>query len=90
MAAYLLKPSTLLWSAGVDFKAKMVELQGKHIKLTVWDTAGQERFRTLTSCELLVDWGPWQPSCGAIWLLELHEVDSHSEACIRPPITNAL
>lgn len=34
---------------GVDFKAKIVELQNKHIKLTVWDTAGQERFRTLTS-----------------------------------------
>ncbi|GAB4822438.1 hypothetical protein N2152v2_009484 [Parachlorella kessleri] len=34
---------------GVDFKAKIVELQGKQIKLTVWDTAGQERFRTLTS-----------------------------------------
>ncbi len=39
------------WYAGVDFKAKIVELQGKQIKLTVWDTAGQERFRTLTSCE---------------------------------------
>ena len=37
--------------AGVDFKAKVVQLGGKRVKLTIWDTAGQERFRTLTSCE---------------------------------------
>jgi len=34
---------------GVDFKVKMLTLQGKRLKLTIWDTAGQERFRTLTS-----------------------------------------
>ncbi|RKP15400.1 P-loop containing nucleoside triphosphate hydrolase protein [Piptocephalis cylindrospora] len=34
---------------GVDFKVKMMELEGKKYKLTIWDTAGQERFRTLTS-----------------------------------------
>ncbi|XP_024386900.1 ras-related protein RABC1 [Physcomitrium patens] len=34
---------------GVDFKVKMLNLQGKRLKLTIWDTAGQERFRTLTS-----------------------------------------
>ncbi len=34
---------------GVDFKLKMMSLQGKRLKLTIWDTAGQERFRTLTS-----------------------------------------
>jgi Ras-related protein Rab-18 len=34
---------------GVDFKVKMMTLQGKRLKLTIWDTAGQERFRTLTS-----------------------------------------
>lgn len=43
--------------AGVDFKAKVVELGGKRVKLTIWDTAGQERFRTLTSCE----WGRLSP-----------------------------
>lgn len=35
--------------AGVDFKLKFVNSNGKRLKLTVWDTAGQERFRTLTS-----------------------------------------
>eukprot|EP00249_Psilotum_nudum_P025672 c30435_g1_i1 orf=446-1075(-) len=34
---------------GVDFKLKLMTLQGKRLKLTIWDTAGQERFRTLTS-----------------------------------------
>lgn len=34
---------------GVDFKVKMVQMEGKRIKMTIWDTAGQERFRTLTS-----------------------------------------
>lgn len=36
---------------GVDFKAKIVNIGGKQVKLTIWDTAGQERFRTLTSCK---------------------------------------
>ena len=47
---YSSKCSTnLLYSAGVDFKLKFVNIGGKRLKLTVWDTAGQERFRTLTS-----------------------------------------
>lgn len=36
-------------TVGVDFKLKMMTVDGKRLKLTVWDTAGQERFRTLTS-----------------------------------------
>ncbi|KAF9168401.1 Ras- protein Rab-18 [Actinomortierella ambigua] len=34
---------------GVDFKVKVIDVEGKKYKLTIWDTAGQERFRTLTS-----------------------------------------
>ncbi|KAJ2349822.1 hypothetical protein GGF43_004361 [Coemansia sp. RSA 2618] len=34
---------------GVDFKAKLCDVDDKRYKLTIWDTAGQERFRTLTS-----------------------------------------
>eukprot|EP00124_Ichthyophonus_hoferi_P004645 Ihof_evm4s538 gene=Ihof_evmTU4s538 len=34
---------------GVDFKAKVINIDNKQVKLTIWDTAGQERFRTLTA-----------------------------------------
>lgn len=30
---------------GVDFRERMVEIDGEKIKLQLWDTAGQERFR---------------------------------------------
>jgi len=33
---------------GVDFKNKIVNMDGKRINLTIWDTAGQEKFRSLT------------------------------------------
>ncbi|KAL0277361.1 UNVERIFIED_CONTAM: hypothetical protein PYX00_004679 [Menopon gallinae] len=33
---------------GVDFKTKLVTVDGNTVKLAIWDTAGQERFRTLT------------------------------------------
>ncbi|KOB67769.1 Ras-related protein Rab-8A, partial [Operophtera brumata] len=34
---------------GIDFKQKIISLDGVPIKLQIWDTAGQERFRTLTT-----------------------------------------
>lgn len=34
---------------GIDFKQKLINLDGVPIKLQIWDTAGQERFRTLTT-----------------------------------------
>lgn len=34
---------------GIDLKLKLMNVDGKRLKLTIWDTAGQERFRTLTS-----------------------------------------
>lgn len=33
----------------MDFKQKIVDLDGVPVKLQIWDTAGQERFRTLTT-----------------------------------------
>ncbi|KAK3598664.1 hypothetical protein CHS0354_020425 [Potamilus streckersoni] len=34
---------------GLDFITKIIQLDGKTIKLQIMDTAGQERFRTITS-----------------------------------------
>ena len=34
---------------GVDYRDKLVNIEGRDIKLQIWDTAGQERFRSLTS-----------------------------------------
>ncbi|XP_064471710.1 ras-related protein Rab-8A-like isoform X2 [Ornithodoros turicata] len=34
---------------GIDFKIKVIEIDGKKVKLQIWDTAGQERFRTITT-----------------------------------------
>lgn len=35
-------------TVGVDFHARVVEVDGHPIKLQLWDTAGQERFRSIT------------------------------------------
>ncbi|XP_050680131.1 ras-related protein Rab-18-B [Leptidea sinapis] len=34
---------------GVDYKCKVMEVNGVKVKLGIWDTAGQERYRTLTN-----------------------------------------
>ena len=33
----------------IDFKMKVIDIDGTKIKMQIWDTAGQERFNTLTS-----------------------------------------
>eukprot|EP00741_Cyanophora_paradoxa_P005913 tig00000949_g5731.t1 len=33
---------------GVDFKDRIVDLEGRRVKLQVWDTAGQERFAQIS------------------------------------------
>ena len=40
--------SSLIGTAGVDYKMKNIEFGGKSVKIQIWDTAGQERYRTLT------------------------------------------
>ena len=34
---------------GVEFATKVIEIDGKSIKLQIWDTAGQERYRSMAS-----------------------------------------
>jgi len=33
---------------GVEFGARLINIEGKEIKLQIWDTAGQESFRSIT------------------------------------------
>ncbi|CAD8111906.1 unnamed protein product [Paramecium primaurelia] len=37
-----------LTTIGIDYKSKLIDYQGKRIKIQLWDTAGQERFRTIS------------------------------------------
>jgi GTPase SAR1 family protein len=34
---------------GVDYRDKLVKIDGASVRLQLWDTAGQERFRSLTN-----------------------------------------
>lgn len=45
------------FSKGVDFKKKIIELEGKKMKLQIWDTAGQERFQTIAISYYKGAWG---------------------------------
>ena len=42
----------LMSTIGVDFKVKIVDVDGLHARLQIWDTAGQERYRAITSSYL--------------------------------------
>ncbi|XP_041473861.1 ras-related protein Rab-37-like [Lytechinus variegatus] len=35
-------------TVGIDFRNKVVDIDGAKVKLQIWDTAGQERFRSVT------------------------------------------
>jgi hypothetical protein len=38
-----------IYTIGIDFKIRTVEIDNKRCKLQIWDTAGSERFRTITA-----------------------------------------
>lgn len=38
-----------LATIGIDFKTKIINVNGQEIKLKIWDTAGEERFRNITT-----------------------------------------
>ncbi|KAK3586148.1 hypothetical protein CHS0354_033272 [Potamilus streckersoni] len=39
---------TFISTVGIDFRNKVVDVDGTKVKLQIWDTAGQERFRSVT------------------------------------------
>lgn len=40
---------SFITTIGIDFKIRIVDMDGKKLKVQIWDTAGQERFRTITT-----------------------------------------
>lgn len=57
---------------GVDFKVKVINIDGNKVKLAIWDTAGQERFRTLTPSY-------YRGGQGAILVYDVSSRDSFSK-----------
>ncbi|XP_036680685.1 ras-related protein Rab-26 isoform X5 [Balaenoptera musculus] len=39
---------TFISTVGIDFRNKVLDVDGMKVKLQIWDTAGQERFRSVT------------------------------------------
>ncbi|XP_004705861.1 ras-related protein Rab-26 isoform X4 [Echinops telfairi] len=39
---------TFISTVGIDFRNKVLDVDGTKVKLQMWDTAGQERFRSVT------------------------------------------
>ncbi|XP_006146456.1 ras-related protein Rab-26 isoform X2 [Tupaia chinensis] len=39
---------TFISTVGIDFRNKVLDVDGTKVKLQLWDTAGQERFRSVT------------------------------------------
>lgn len=40
--------SSLLATAGVDYKTQFIDVDGRRVKCQIWDTAGQQRFHVIT------------------------------------------
>eukprot|EP00483_Globobulimina_turgida_P000418 UN00418 len=71
--------SSFITTIGIDFKIKMMEINGKRVKVHLWDTAGQERFRTITNAYYR----------GAHGVLLVYDVtDEHSFMNIRTWMNN--
>lgn len=56
-------------TVGVEFGAKVIEVQGKAIKLQIWDTAGQETFKSITRQY-------YRSAAGAILVYDITRKDS--------------
>ncbi|KAI5646533.1 ras family domain-containing protein [Phthorimaea operculella] len=54
---------------GIDFKQKIISVDGTPVKLQIWDTAGQERFRTLTTAY-------YRGACGILLMYDITNLES--------------
>ena len=82
---------TYMPTIGVDFRFKVIEHEGKNIKLQIWDTAGQEKFRTITSAyyrsiELFIQARRLSSSCMTKQIPHLFE-RLRDTGCMKPGTT---
>ena len=54
---------------GVEFGAKLINVDGRDIKLQIWDTAGQEHFKSITKSY-------YKSAAGAIIVFDVSRRDS--------------
>uniref|UniRef100_A0AAR2KPN9 small monomeric GTPase n=1 Tax=Pygocentrus nattereri TaxID=42514 RepID=A0AAR2KPN9_PYGNA len=59
-------------TVGIDFRNKVLNVDGVKVKLQIWDTAGQERFRSVTHAYYRDAHGEILTHICA-WLSEIHE-----------------
>nr|XP_005591002.2 ras-related protein Rab-26 isoform X2 [Macaca fascicularis]XP_014980852.1 ras-related protein Rab-26 isoform X3 [Macaca mulatta] len=80
---------TFISTVGIDFRNKVLDVDGVKVKLQMWDTAGQERFRSVTHAYyrdahalLLLYDVTNKASFDNIqaWLAEIHEYAQHDVA----------
>nr|XP_055220962.1 ras-related protein Rab-26 isoform X2 [Gorilla gorilla gorilla] len=80
---------TFISTVGIDFRNKVLDVDGVKVKLQMWDTAGQERFRSVTHAYyrdahalLLLYDVTNKASFDNIqaWLTEIHEYAQHDVA----------
>ncbi|KAK7477803.1 hypothetical protein BaRGS_00030986, partial [Batillaria attramentaria] len=82
-------------TVGIDFRNKVVEVDGAKVKLQIWDTAGQERFRSITRAyyrdanALLLLYDAWLAEINeyaqedVVIMLLGNKCDAHAERIIR-------
>lgn len=58
-----------LHTIGVEFGTKIIEVEGKSVKLQIWDTAGQERFQCVTRSY-------YRGAAGALVVYDVNDRDS--------------
>ncbi|XP_034526497.1 ras-related protein Rab-26 isoform X3 [Ailuropoda melanoleuca] len=65
---------TFISTVGIDFRNKVLDVDGMKVKLQIWDTAGQERFRSVTHAY----YRDAHASPPQAWLTEIQEYAQHN------------
>lgn len=69
---------------GVEFGARLINIQGQSVKLQIWDTAGQESFRSITRSY-------YRGACGALLVYDVTNRESftHLQSWLEDAKANA-